>query len=293
MLGHKVFQTLSHTYDVYATFRDVDGPWRRYPVYAAVEADHLLGGIDAMNFDSIVSAFARVRPDVVINCIGIIKQLKAAHDPIVSLNLNALFPHRVAELCAAARVRLVHVSTDCVFSGRKGNYTEDDIPDPEDLYGRTKLLGEINREGCLTLRTSIIGRDFQKNSGLLEWFLSQQGKSIQGYKNAIYTGVTTQALAQIIGNVINTHPQLWGLYQVASEPISKYELLCKIRDAMQLDIDIAPYDNALCDRSMSAARFIATTNYRIPSWNVMIAMLVEDPTPYDEWREHHATPATR
>jgi dTDP-4-dehydrorhamnose reductase len=258
-------------------------------MYATVEPEHLVGGVDAMEFHSVVRAMGRVRPGIVINCIGIVKQLKEASDPIISLTINSLFPHHLADLCAAADARLLHMGTDCVFSGRKGNYTEDDVPDAEDLYGRTKLLGEVNRPGCLTIRTSIFGRDFLKQSALLEWFLSNRGGQVRGYKNAIYTGFPTQVLASVMGDIIERYPDLSGLYHIASHPISKYDLLVKIRDAMRLDIDIIPYDDQPCDRSLNAARFVAATDYRFPGWDEMIAELAADPTPYDEWRRRYGT----
>ncbi len=293
MLGHKVFQVLSDRFETFATFRSVNGLWTRYPVYEGLERGRTIGGVNVMDFDTVVRAFAQVKPAVAINCIGIVKQLKEAKDPVVSINLNSLFPHRLAELCAATGTRMFHMSTDCVFSGRKGNYTEDDIPDAEDLYGRTKLLGEVNREGCLTIRTSIFGRDFAKQSALLEWFLSNRGGQVRGYVNAIYTGFPTPVLARIMGDLIADYPDLSGLYQVSSAPISKYELLVKIRDAMELGIDIEPDESFHCDRSLDSSRFRAETGYRIPSWDEMIAELAQDDTPYDEavrqWRERYAT----
>jgi dTDP-4-dehydrorhamnose reductase len=183
------------------------------------------------------------------------------------------------------------MSTDCVFTGRKGKYTEDDVPDAEDLYGRSKLLGELNRPGCMTIRTSIFGRDFLKSSALLEWFLSQRGGKVKGYRNAIYTGFPTQVLARIMGDLIERHSHLEGLYQVASAPISKLDLLIKIRNALKLDIVIEPFDDPPCDRSLSAARFVSATGYRIPTWDEMIDELARDTTPYDEWRKHYAVSA--
>ena len=289
MLGHKVFQVLSRRFETLATFRSFNGLWRDYPMYADVDPGRTMGGVDAMDFDTVVRAFAQIRPDVVINCIGIIKQLKEAKDPLISINLNSLFPHRLAELCAAAGARMFHMSTDCVFSGRQGSYTEDDIPDAQDLYGRTKLLGEVNRERCLTIRTSIFGRDFVKQSALLEWFLSNRGGRVRGYTNAIYTGFPTQVLARIMGDLIADHPSLSGLYQVCSDPISKHDLLVKIRDAMRLDIEIEPYEDSYCDRSLDSSRFRNKTQYPIPGWDEMISELARDNTPYDLWRQKHAT----
>jgi dTDP-4-dehydrorhamnose reductase len=289
MLGHKVFQVLSERFKTFATFRSFNGLWRDYPVYANIDPNRTIGGVDAMDFDTVIRAFARVKPDVVINCVGIIKQLKEAKDPLISINLNSLFPHRLIELCAATGTRMLHMGTDCVFSGRKGNYTEDDVADAEDLYGRTKLLGEVNRKGCLTVRTSIFGRDFAKQSALLEWFLSNRGGRVRGYVNAIYTGFPTQVLARIMGDLIAGYPHLSGLYHVSSEPISKYDLLVRIRDAMGLDIEIEPYEDFYCDRSLDSSRFRAETGYPIPGWDEMIAELTQDDTPYDEWRERYAT----
>jgi len=289
MLGHKVYQVLSRRFDAYATFREAQGLWRRYPVYEHTPPGHCFGGVDVISLDSVIKVVGELKPEVVINCIGIVKQLEEARDPILSLQLNSLFPHRLAGLCAAAGARLFHVSTDCVFSGRKGLYTEEDVPDAEDLYGRTKLLGEVNRPGCLTIRTSIFGRDFLKQSALLEWFLSRRGGRANGYRHAIYSGFPTQVLARIMGDLMADHPGLSGLYQIASRPLSKYELLLKIREAMKLDIEVVPYDDPPCDRSLSASRFLAATGYRIPDWDEMMAELAADVTPYDAWRKQYGT----
>lgn len=291
MLGHKVFQVLSPRFDMYATFRRGDGAWARFPMYQQAGRDHLLAGVDVLSFETVIRAFGQAKPNVVINCIGVIKQLKEAKDPIISVELNSLFPHRLADLCAATGTRLLHMSTDCVFSGRKGNYTETDIPDAEDLYGRTKLLGEVDRPGCLTMRTSIFGRDFVKNSALLEWFLSQRGKQVRGYTRAIFTGFPTQVLASIMGDVIEHYPDLSGLYQVASAPISKYELLVKIRDAMHLPIEIEPERDFYCDRGLDATRFITATGYHVPSWDEMVQELANDTTPYDMWKQNYGAGA--
>jgi len=288
MLGHKVYQVLSVAHEVSATFLEGRGAWTTFPTYERAPGERLLGGVDALDFHDVVRALARTRPEVVVNCIGIIKQLEEANDPVLTLTLNALFPHRLADLCQASGARLVHMSTDCVFSGRKGMYSENDLTDAEDLYGRSKALGELDRPGCLTIRTSIIGRDFLKQSALLEWFLAQRGGTVKGYRNAVFSGLTTQALARVMGDVIDHHPGLHGICQVASEPITKLDLLNRIRDAMGLDIAIEPFDDPPCDRSLDPARFVALTGYRIPTWDEMVAELAADPTPYDDWRRRHA-----
>lgn len=285
MLGHKLFQVLASRFQTYATFRNGDGLWRHFPMYG--DSRYTIGGVDALHFDSIVEVMAEVRPDVVINSIGIIKQLDEKKSPTTLITVNALFPHRLHTLCRAAGSRLIQISTDCVFSGEAGNYDEDDLPDPVDTYGRTKLLGEVEGPGALTLRTSVIGRDYVKDVGLLEWFLGNRGRRIQGYSGAIYSGFTTRALAHIISDLIADFPSLSGLYHVASRPLSKLELLIRIRDAAELDVEIVADDSVQCDRSLNPARFVEETGYDLPSWEEMIRDLVPEIDAYDQWRTRH------
>ena len=282
MLGHKLWQTYRERYDTWMTCRS--------PVAAALPPPLLdpartLGGVHATDFDTVVRAMAEVRPAVVINCIGIVKQLSAARDPIASVTVNALFPHRLAELCRAAGARLVHISTDCVFSGRKGMYTESDATDAEDLYGRTKCLGEVTAPGCLTLRTSIIGRELRSTTGLVEWFLSQQGRRVRGYTRAIYSGLTTIALAHVLAACLERHRDLSGLYHVSAAPITKFELLCRVRDAFGVAIDVEPEAAVQVDRSLNGRRFQAITGFTPPTWDAMVRELAADPSPYHEWRK--------
>ena len=281
MLGHKLSQVYRNRFDTWATVRS---SYQAYARYGFFDSKRSLSGVDAFNSDTVVQALATIRPDVVINCIGIVKQVSAAKDPIISLTVNSLFPHKLANLCRAAGARLIHISTDCVFSGSKGGYTEDDVSDAEDLYGRTKFLGEVSAPGCLTLRTSIIGRELQSANGLVEWFLSNRGGSVRGYTRAIYSGFSTRAMADIIANVIENYPDLSGTYHVSSEPINKYDLLCLLRDAFGVQVEIEPYSEVHIDRSLDSSRFRAATNFTPPTWDAMIQAIVEDPTPYDKWR---------
>lgn len=284
MLGHKLCQSYRERFDTWATVR---GNGQTLSRYNLLVPERLLGGVDADNFDSIFRALATVRPDVVINCIGIIKQLPSAKDPIVSLEINSLFPHRLANLCQAIGARLFHISTDCVFSGRKGMYTEDDSSDAEDLYGRTKFLGEVSGPGCITLRTSIIGRELQTSSGLVEWFLNNRGGRVRGFSRAIYSGFTTQTLAGMIADLIERFPTLSGLYQVSSEPINKYDLLCLIRDSFELPIEIEQFADFQLNRSLDSRRFRGTTGFTPPDWPSMIEDMASDQLQYVEWRKNN------
>jgi dTDP-4-dehydrorhamnose reductase len=278
MLGHKLCQLYRREFDTWYTVRSKPRGPEGFEIW---DPDRTIAGVDAVDFDSVGRAIAEVEPEAVVNCIGIIKQLKAAKDPIVSLSINSLFPHRLAILCRAAGARLIHISTDCVFSGRKGMYTEDDISDAEDLYGRTKFMGEVSYPGSLTIRTSIIGRELHSTSGLVDWFLSNRGGKVRGFRRAIYTGFTTQALSKIIADIINHHPELSGLWQVSSEPINKYDLLQLVNEVYRAGIEIDPEDSFFCDRSLNSARFRAAVNFQPPSWPEMIREMHNDSLPYD------------
>lgn len=255
-----------------------------YARYNLFDPHRTLGGVNVFDFDTLVRAFAQVRPQIVVNCIGVIKQLPAAQDPLISLTVNALFPHRLAHLCQAAGIRLIHFSTDCVFSGRKGMYTEEDVSEAEDLYGRTKFLGEVSEPGCLTLRTSIIGRELRSANGLVEWFLSRRGGRVHGYRQVIFSGLTSLALAQITAALLEQQPDLSGVYHISVEPINKHELLCRLRDALPVPIEIEPCAEPQFDRSLDSRRFWTTTGFIPPSWTEMIQQIATYPTPYDQWR---------
>lgn len=281
MLGHKLWQTFAARFDTRVTFRGSPASYARFGIFDPARA---IGGVSAEDFDSVVRAFGAVRPDVVVNCIGIVKQDAAARDPVASISVNALFPHRLAHLARASGARLIHLSTDCVFSGRAGGYREEQQPDAADLYGRTKLLGEVDGEGALTLRTSIIGRELGGAQGLLEWFLSQRGGRVRGFQRAVFSGFTTQALAELLAHLVTAHPRLSGVRHVAAQPIDKLALLTLVKDTYGLDIEIEPDESFVCDRSLDGSRFNAEVGYTAPSWPQMIARLHADPTPYDQFR---------
>ncbi len=281
MLGHKLVQCLGPRFETFATFRTVPSGYAHLGI---LDESRALTHVSVQDFDSIVRAVNSVRPDVVVNCIGIVKQDVAAKDPLLSIGVNALFPHRLAQVCGAAGARLIQISTDCVFSGRKGNYVESDVSDAEDLYGRTKFLGEVNDDNCLTLRTSIIGRELQSSQGLIEWFLSQEGKSVRGFRRAIFSGFTTLALSEIIAHLIADFRGLSGVWHVAAEPITKFDLLSLVKQIYELNIEIEPDETFVCDRSLNGERFRQATRFIPPGWSEMIQEMYQDLTSYAELR---------
>lgn len=267
MLGSTAFRLLDTLFpgEVYATARSASAAGYLEPRLAA----RVTSGIDVENVDSLVKFFSQVRPTVVVNCVGVVKQLASANDPLVSIPINAIFPHRLARLCEIAGARLIHISTDCIFTGRKGNYNESDTPDAEDLYGRSKLLGEVDYPNAVTLRTSIIGPEVGGKNGLVEWFLSQRGE-VQGYRKAIFSGLTTDALARLIAAHVIPNHLLRGVYHVSADPISKYDLLKLVKDVYGVDTAIQPTDSVALDRSLDSSRFRKATGYKPPSWRELI-----------------------
>jgi dTDP-4-dehydrorhamnose reductase len=237
------------------------------------ETSKIIDGIDVADTEMLVHLFNTERPSVVVNCVGVIKQIAAAKDPLVSIAINALLPHRLASLCAGAGARLIQISTDCVFNGRRGGYRESDMPDAEDLYGRTKLLGEVDYPNAVTLRTSIIGHELQTSISLVDWFLSRPGPTVQGYRKAIYSGLPTIELARVIRDIVIPLPQLTGLWHVASEPINKYELLRLVADIYEKKIEILPDDTVAIDRSLDGTLFREATGYVAPPWRELITVM--------------------
>ncbi len=216
----------------------------------------------------------------VINCIGLIKQTPLAQEPLPAIFLNALWPHRLASVCRTAGIRLIHISTDCVFSGRKGQYIESDVSDAEDLYGRTKYLGEVSYPHTLTLRTSIIGRELKTGLGLIEWFLAQKD-AIHGYRKAIYSGLTTDELSRVILDHVIPNRDLNGIYHVSTNPISKYELLVLAKELFKRNLTIIPDEKVVCDRSLDSSRFREMTQYHPPTWLEMMDKLVKNSSLYE------------
>ncbi len=281
MLGHQLLARLRRGHQARATLRRDAAAYAAWPMFDARSAYF---GVDVRDPARLGQVLAEFQPEAVVNAVGIVKQRSEATEAIASIEVNSLLPHRLALACGAAGARLVHMSTDCVFSGARGNYSEHDTPDPYDLYGRTKLLGELSGPGCLTIRTSIIGRELSATTGLTEWLLSQRGRRVEGYTKAVFSGLTTLALSRVVGDIVERHPALEGLYHVASRPVSKYDLVRKLEQAYDAGIQIEPSDTVQIDRSLDGTRFTQATGLSIPGWDEMIAEMAADSTPYEMWR---------
>lgn len=267
MLGNAVLRFFAASSDY-----SVTGTVRSGAALNLLPADvrgRLVTGVDVENLDGLTRIFAATKPDIAINCIGLVKQLTDAEDPLAAIPINSLLPHRLARLCAVAGARLIHISTDCVFSGKKGMYRETDTSDAEDLYGRSKFLGEVDYPHAVTLRTSLIGHELNSAHGLIDWFFAQEG-SVNGYERAIFSGLPTVELARVMRDFIIPRPQLHGVYHVAAQPISKYELLKIVAEVYGKAIQIIPDKRVVIDRSLDAGRFHQATGYMAPEWRDLI-----------------------
>lgn len=281
MLGHKLVQRLSNELEVFLTIRTTSESLKKLGLFNDAE---IFENINVEEISDVEKAIEKCQPDFVINAVGIIKQLKESKNDLLSLNINSIFPQRLAQLSEKYNFRLINISTDCVFNGEKGNYSEKDFADAEDLYGKSKFLGEANHTNCLTIRTSIIGREIFTSHSLVEWFFGNQHKDVNGFTKAIFSGFPTIILADIIKQIITDFPQLEGLYHVSSEPINKYDLLSLIKEKFNLNINILPSDDFRIDRSLDSTLFRKLTGFEPMPWNEMIEIMANDPTPYDKWR---------
>ena len=271
MLGHVLWRTCAERGEAYATIRDPHPPAAASP---ALDPARTISSVRAEDPASVRRAFVESRAAVAVNCIGIVKQSPLAADSVEMVRVNALFPHELARLCAELGVRLICISTDCVFSGTRGGYAENDFPDPVDRYGRSKLLGEPNGSGVLTLRTSMIGRELAGANGLLEWFLSQTGP-VRGFTRARFSGPTAPVLARLIADLIADHPGLEGMWHVGAEPITKHDLLLMLRDALAPGVEVVPDESVSIDRSLDGSRLREATGWLAPSWREMVAELAD------------------
>jgi dTDP-4-dehydrorhamnose reductase len=280
MLGHKLVQRWRDEFDVWTSLR---GPFGEYERFGIFERSRTIDGLSVTDTDALEGAIEKLRPDVIFNAVGIVKQVPTAKNTVATLLINSVLPHQLAGIAAGVGARLIQISTDCVFEGTRGDYSEDDAPDAIDLYGKSKNLGEVIEGNCLTLRTSIIGRELATDHGLVEWVLGNRGETINGYTRAIFSGFPTVVVADIISDLIRNHRDLRGLYHVSSDPINKFDLLSLIKKSYRIQLAIEPYEDFRIDRSLDSARFRRATGFDPPDWPEMIERMAEDKTPYEEW----------
>ena len=272
MLGHQLWRGLHAQHDTWVTLRRPVADFTAHNLFDEAKAIQ----VDDITDDTALGqVLGQAKPDAVINCVGLIKQHDEASDEALAMRVNAEFPHRLAKRCGETGARLIHFSTDCVFAGTRGNYTEDDPADATDLYGQSKHRGEVTGPQCVTLRTSVIGHELGTNLALLDWFISQHGQTVNGFKKAIYSGFTTLEMARIIERILTRHPRLSGMWHVASEPISKFDLLQLCREKLGWKGVIEPNDEFVCDRSLNGDRFNEATGYDPPGWKAMISELAQ------------------
>jgi dTDP-4-dehydrorhamnose reductase len=272
MLGSAMFRVFSEdsVHETYGTARAE--ATRRH--FTKATAQRLMTGVDVERPDALPQALAIVRPQFVVNCIGLVKQVSGVNDPLQAAALNAVLPHRLAALCHVIGARLVHISTDCVFSGAKGHYREIDLSDASDNYGRTKLLGEVDYPHAITLRTSIIGHELVSSHGLINWFLAQEGH-VKGFRKAIFSGLPTVELSRVVRDFVVPRTELRGVYHVASKPIDKCALLQLVAKVYGKEVRVVPHDELVVDRSLNADRFTEATGYVVPSWPELIRRMHE------------------
>ena len=287
MLGHKLWQRLGARFaDCRVTVRGARQEHRRFGLF---DDERVIENVDVTDPFRLGEVLDRAAPQVIVNCIAVTKRRENSVSPGPSILLNSWLPHRLAQWTARHNARLITISTDCVFDGAQSGHTETDHPNASDLYGRSKALGEVAYGNTLTLRTSFIGRELERGTELLEWFIAQQGKSVRGFRHALYSGISSIHCAQIIGDIIENFPGLCGLYQVTSEVISKYDLLCLARDAFKIDVNIEPDDSMSMRRDLDGSKFMQATGLITPGWAQMMKALAEDATPYDRWSSTHAS----
>ena len=269
MLGHQLLRYLKLRHEVKVTLRQNLISYTHLDLY---NIENAYASVDVRSPELVVDVMKDFKPEAVINAVGVIKQRHDAIEMIPSVEINALFPHRLGLICKGVGARLIHLSTDCIFSGKKGNYLETDSSDADDVYGKTKFLGEVRDSNSLTLRTSIIGHELSRHTSLLDWFLGQSG-TVNGFTKAIYTGFTTLEMSRIIELMLCKHHRASGVYHVSSDPISKYELLLLVKEILGHKIEIIADDVFVCDRSLDSSRFRAEFGYKPPTWRSMIEEL--------------------
>jgi dTDP-4-dehydrorhamnose reductase len=274
MLGHMLIRVLSPRHRVIGT---TSSQYKaESPLAKLLDRESWIGGIDVRSLNQVDDLVREIQPDVVINCVGVIKQKMESSNITDAITINSLFPHHLANLCQSQNSRLIHFSTDCVFEGTPGMKMVSDTPNATDLYGTTKRLGEVDYGDSITIRSSIVGAQIVGTESLFQWAISQKGKKIKGFTGALYSGLTTMTMSKVILEIVDNFPQLSGIQQIASEAITKHDLLRKLNAALGLNLDICPDNTIIYDRTLDGSEFVEQTGIRIPTWDEMIIEFAGD-----------------
>jgi len=269
MIGHKIAQVLEKKNDIIGTSRK-----SIKPIDLGLKKSKIIYKDFADNTD--FNFIKNLMPDIIINCVGITTR-RINNTNISQLEfINSKLPHILADWAIINNRKLIHLSTDCVFSGKTGNYIDDSYHDATDLYGRSKSLGEVNNKNTLTIRTSLIGREIFNFTELFEWFYRNKGGKVSGYDNVIYSGLTTIRLGKILEKIINDFPNLIGIYNFSSEPITKYSLLNLINKHFELGVQIFKDTKIKSNKVLISKKFTEITAINPPNWNDLILEFKED-----------------
>lgn len=274
LIGHKLLQELSVDHEVFGTLHKTKAQYNNLALFAD---STIIEGIDVLKFEKLTEILQVIDPDVLLNCVGITKRKITQNNTLEVIETNAVFPHKLAYWAKNNNKRVIHFSTDCVFNGKEGDYSEESLTTAEDLYGRTKALGEIRYDHTLTIRSSFIGQELFDRTELLDWVLAQDGKQIKGFKNALYSGVSINFMAKTVNDIIINHTKLNSLYQLAPDvPISKYDLICSVKKAFGLDIDVTLETDYVHRPTLNAAKLKNEIGIKVPSWEEMMEELANN-----------------
>lgn len=278
LIGHKLFQELIPDFEVFGTLHKSKNFYGNISLFSK---PNIIENVNVVEFEILKGILRATNPDVIINCVGITKRKDEINDPFTALTINSVFPHQLANWAKDNGKKILHFSTDCVFDGKVGNYNESSLTTAEDIYGRTKALGDIKYSHTLTIRSSFIGQELFGKTELLEWFLSQKGKKILGFRNTFYSGVSTMVMARVVRDIILNYSNLSGLYHLAPvKPISKYDLLCIAKEAYDIDVDIIPEDDHVHFPTLDGSKLRSKIDLKIPSWQEMMLELSSDKAYY-------------
>jgi len=276
MIGHQVWQKCLENFAPEQVGCTLHKGQEHYTQYAIFKKGQIFDHLDLIDFAELQKVLKKFKPTYVINAVGVTRRKKEIQNINLAFEINSLFPHRLALWAAKNNARVIQFGTDCVFEGEKGNYSEDDIPTATDTYGKSKFLGEIYYPNSLTLRLSMIGRELEGKTELLEWFLSQKGKAVRGFTKAKYSGLTTNFVASEVVKIIKSKSDLHGLYQMSGEPISKYDLLKMINEIFNVKAAISPFDDYVSDKTLLSDKYSAKTGFKSPSWEKLLLEIYND-----------------